>query len=154
MRTGLICGVQVAIKAYGSLTKDAAKAQHEADMYNKLTPLQGRCVPKLVARGCFSPNKTTEGGHFIACELVHGKPIQLPATGALISSASAALDAIHKCGVLHRDIKSDNIIVSASGQVFFVDFERASEGVCPELCAAEASQLHQVLGIQSLVLPV
>ena len=71
------------------------------------------------------------GKHFIAMEYVEGKTLrELLTDGALESSkvieigiaASEALKEAHKAGVVHRDIKSDNIMLTNDGKVKVMDF--------------------------------
>ena len=37
-----------------------------------------------------------------------------------------ALDSIHKAGVYHGDIRSENIVVDGAGHAFIIDFDRAT----------------------------
>ncbi|MGH8003130.1 MAG: serine/threonine-protein kinase, partial [Limisphaerales bacterium] len=68
---------------------------------------------------------------FIAMELVEGKPLskliasgKLPVPKVLDYSLQMAegLDAAHKKGVIHRDVKPDNILVTAEGRLKIMDF--------------------------------
>src|SRR5690349_17182406 len=52
-------------------------------------------------------------------------PLALPAIVDLISQLCAALGAAHAAGVLHRDVKPDNILVD-DGRVVLTDFGVAS----------------------------
>ncbi len=71
------------------------------------------------------------GTGFIAMELVEGKPLQqivpeggLP-FGQIVEFASqiaAALAKAHACGVIHRDLKPRNIMVTGDGLVKVLDF--------------------------------
>src|SRR4026209_2547246 len=72
-----------------------------------------------------------EGVHFIAMQyvagknvrqLVAGRPLELK-TAMLIGLQTAdALAAAHNRGIIHRDIKSGNVMVMPSGQVKVLDF--------------------------------
>ncbi len=78
----------------------------------------------------------TAGGHpFFAMEFVEGEPLttycdtrSLPITGRLelFRQVCAAVQFAHQNLVVHRDLKPQNILVSASGQVKLLDFGIAS----------------------------
>ena len=52
--------------------------------------------------------------------------LSLDAVAAVVSSVAQALTAAHECGVLHLDIKPDNVLVNAKGQVKVTDFGLAT----------------------------
>ena len=77
------------------------------------------------------------GRHFIVMELVEGTPLDQRINGRPLPLAQVldfgeqiadALDAAHAKGVIHRDIKPGNILVTASGRVKVVDFGLAKMG--------------------------
>ncbi|MFC1628013.1 serine/threonine protein kinase [Gemmatimonadota bacterium] len=84
------------------------------------------------------PNITTvhdlldsDGQHFICMEYVEGKTLRQMVEGSRISvkkavdiilQAAEALEAAHDQGILHRDIKSANIMVNVKGRVKVMDF--------------------------------
>ena len=76
------------------------------------------------------------GNHFITMSLVHGENLtsilsrEVPppgwAMGVLLQICSA-LEAAHEQGVVHRDLKSSNIMVDAKGKVTVMDFGLARD---------------------------
>jgi len=72
-----------------------------------------------------------EGHHFIAMQyvegrnvrqLVNGHPLELRTTLLIAIQVTDALAAAHARGIIHRDIKSGNVMVTPSGQVKVLDF--------------------------------
>jgi serine/threonine-protein kinase len=83
------------------------------------------------------------GQHCIIMEYIDGQTLAecvrpngyLPATETLrvFQSIVEAVNHIHKFGIIHRDIKSNNIKISASGQVKVLDFGIAKSPTSPSI---------------------
>src|ERR1051326_3068189 len=72
-----------------------------------------------------------EGVHFIAMqfvegknvrELVSGRPLDLPSALSIAIQVADALSVAHARGIIHRDIKAGNVMVTPAGQVKILDF--------------------------------
>src|SRR5262245_23278748 len=72
-----------------------------------------------------------EGTHFIAMEYIEGesldkkiagRPMRLPEQLDIAIQIADALDEAHGRGIIHRDIKSSNIMINARRQVKVLDF--------------------------------
>ncbi len=72
-----------------------------------------------------------EGHHFIAMQYVEGRnvrqlvgghPLELKSALLIAIQVADALAAAHARGIIHRDIKSGNVMVTPSGQVKILDF--------------------------------
>jgi serine/threonine protein kinase/tetratricopeptide (TPR) repeat protein len=72
-----------------------------------------------------------DGVHFIAMQhiegrnvrqLVGGRPLELKSALLIAIQVADALAAAHARGIIHRDIKSGNVMVAPSGQVKILDF--------------------------------
>src|SRR5918999_332713 len=74
----------------------------------------------------------SDGSYFIVMEYIDGKSLNdiIGAEGALLperaaeiaSDVAQALDRAHNSGLVHRDIKSGNIMINAAGQTKVTDF--------------------------------
>src|SRR5436853_421415 len=78
-----------------------------------------------------------EGRHFIAMELVEGASLDQRISGRGLPTAELldlaeqiadGLDAAHAKGIIHRDIKPGNILVTPNGRLKIVDFGLAKTG--------------------------
>ncbi len=101
------------------------------------------------------------GGAYLIMELVRGEPLSAilaragrlspDATLDIVSQAARALDAAHQAGIVHRDIKPGNLLVSAGGVTKITDF-----GIATAVRAAQASHLTEtgmVMGTAMYVSP-
>ena len=73
----------------------------------------------------------TDGVHYIAMQyvegrnvrqLVNGRPLELESALQIAIQVTDALAAAHTRGIIHRDIKSGNVMVTDHGQVKILDF--------------------------------
>jgi hypothetical protein len=120
------------------------------------------------ARYCASlhhPNITTvfdygedKGSAYLVMELVAGQPLsQIIAeeaplsaqrTAAILIQAATALEAAHQGGVVHRDVKPANILVTADGTAKLTDF-----GISRLVKNAPLTQTGEVLGTAQYLSP-
>ncbi len=85
--------------------------------------------PNIVSVYDVSPE---EGRSYIAMEYVDGPnlhrylrqkgKLEVREAVSIVGQACAALEAIHRAGIVHRDVKPDNIIIAKGGLVKLMDF--------------------------------
>ncbi len=75
-------------------------------------------------------------------------PLTPPATAAIGVALLGALEAAHKVGIVHRDVKPRNVMVTSSGQVKLADFGIASMRDDPSI-----TKTGMVMGTPSYMSP-
>jgi serine/threonine-protein kinase len=99
---------------------------------------------------------TEDGAPFLVMELLEGEPLSSVAkrqgalgAGEILKYADALLDvlgAAHACGIIHRDIKPDNLFLLRDGRLKVLDFgiARMREGAPRELCTRTGATLGTI----------
>lgn len=104
--------------------------------------------PNIVRVHTFERWPDLEGFPYIVMDYVAGKPLQewredarpsLSRIVAVFEKVADALQHMHQLGIIHRDLKSDNVVVRGDGEPFIVDF-----GVARPLVARELTQAATV----------
>lgn len=100
------------------------KFEHEARLSRRLK------IPGV--RRTYEAGRTPEGYIFLAMEYVdvslkevirrHGRPFTRDEVVRLLEPIAQALDAIHQQGLVHLDVKPENILVSEDGRAVLADF--------------------------------
>jgi hypothetical protein len=119
-------GREVALKVLGDAVKGEAavrRLQREARATRSLDPKHVAAV--------FDVGETAEGQLYLAMEYVRGRTVRALLKKGRVARAEAlrivrevasALGEAHHAGVVHRDVKPDNIMVGDDGRVVLVDF--------------------------------
>jgi serine/threonine-protein kinase len=89
---------------------------------------------------------TQDGQFFIAMEYVEGSTLkELVSNGRLqlayAVQISGALAKTHAAGVVNRDLKPSNVMVTADGQIKLLDFGMAKLAEIPEAASDETARL-------------
>ncbi|WP_371497913.1 protein kinase [Kitasatospora sp. NBC_00374] len=148
-------GRQVAVKVLnGGLADDP----HFAERFGREARLAAMLVhPRVVM---VFDSGVDQGSPYIVMELVQGRPLShvvadagtLPLERAVGVAAAVceALEAAHGQGLVHRDIKPGNIMITADGGVKVVDFGIARAG---SSAAGRLTQNATVLGTAAYLSP-
>jgi predicted Ser/Thr protein kinase len=96
--------------------------QKEVEIYKDLADIQGKYIPKLVCYGYYGGGMSfVIGMTIVGTSLSEQKIKKQQKTRAI-----KGLEAIHKHGILHNDIREENILINDNGDVYLIDFGMAS----------------------------
>ena len=88
-------------------------------------------------------------GHDLRTLLREEGPVDPQRAVRLIAQVSSALDVAHRAGLVHRDVKPANVLVTAEDHVYLTDF-----GLSKRVAAdSEATRTGMVLGTLDYVAP-
>ncbi|PKK58567.1 kinase-like protein [Rhizophagus irregularis] len=96
--------------------------QKEVEIYKELADIQGKYIPKLVCYGYYGGGMSFVIGLTIVGTTLSDQKV----TKRQRSRAIKGLEAIHKHGILHNDIREENILINDNGVIFLIDFGMAS----------------------------
>jgi predicted Ser/Thr protein kinase len=96
-----------------------------------------------------------EGHAYIAMQYIPGAPLESkiadPKEAArLVAEIADAIQCAHDRGVIHRDIKPDNLIRTENGQIYLADFGLARQDQSPTV---STSQSGVILGTPAFISP-
>lgn len=158
---GRVKGSNMAVAMKVSHPNQTTGQRHEERLEREFQILSRICSPFVVAATDYG--LLDDGRPVLVCEMMQGttlrdylrteKSLSLAATLDLTVQLLRALTDVHACGVAHRDIKPDNIMVTDTPQALrlkLFDFGIAKvigdtvDGISPE-DDAEVAELFQVL---------
>jgi eukaryotic-like serine/threonine-protein kinase len=87
-------------------------------------------------------------GRSLAARLAAGGPLGVPELLGLATGAGAGLDALHRRGIVHRDVKPANLLLAADGTVVVGDF-----GLAKNRAWTVLTRPGQVLGTLDYLAP-
>ena len=151
-------GRSVVVKAPTTFDSSAASVRTRRKFKAEIEALAKIQHPGVVS--VLDSGATTSGRPYFVMEYVSGEPLSdwmrararlsIPSVAELIGQCGAALAAVHVHNICHRDLKPQNILVSATGvrpHIKLIDFGIASFG------DRASSQTAQVAGTLSYMAP-
>src|SRR5205814_8105970 len=96
--------------------------QKEVEIYKDLADIQGKYIPKLVCYGYYGGGMSFVIGMTIVGTSLSEQKIKKQQKIRLLKG----LEAIHSHGILHNDIREENILINDNGDVYLIDFGMAS----------------------------
>jgi eukaryotic-like serine/threonine-protein kinase len=110
------------------------------------------------AAGPADDQRSATATAYLVMELVEGEALSatlaregrmsVDATLDIIAQAASALAAAHEAGIVHRDVKPGNLLITPEGQVKITDF-----GIARAALAAQLTQSGMVMGTAQYVSP-
>jgi serine/threonine protein kinase len=94
----------------------------EVKIYKDLADIQGKYIPKLICYGYYGGGMSFVIGMTIVGTLLSEQKIKKRQK----TRAIKGLEAIHNHGILHNDIREENILINDNGDVYLIDFRMAS----------------------------
>lgn len=105
---------------YGEIADELAA---EGETTASLAGIRG--IPRLIGNGLY------QNRHCIILEFIDGtvlydamisaRPIRLPTAAAIIGQLCEILHMVHARGLVHRDVKPENVILEPDGRVWLID---------------------------------
>jgi serine/threonine protein kinase len=111
---------------------------NEVSVYEQLADLQGNGIPRLFCHGSVEEVLYCVG--VSVCGTV-ANGFTLKQRQKLLET----LESIHQAGILHNDIKKDNIVVDESGNPYIIDFGFSTRNCSPVAQMEEKSLLLKVV---------
>jgi eukaryotic-like serine/threonine-protein kinase len=87
-------------------------------------------------------------GQALSAILARGERMTAEATLDIVAQAAQALAAAHQAGIVHRDVKPGNLLITPDGQIKITDF-----GIARAALAAHLTQSGMVIGTAQYVSP-
>ncbi len=108
--------------------------------------------PAVVAVG--ELGRLDDGRPYFSMEVIDGRPLSRVLSGSgglsyertrrLARAIAVALDACHEAGVVHRDLKPDNVLVLEDDRIKLIDFGMAGDADAPAVPAGHQARLTRV----------
>jgi serine/threonine protein kinase/Tfp pilus assembly protein PilF len=117
-------GRRVAIKFLSRTTKE-----YRARFLREARAVSGLTHPNIAT--VFDYGETAEGQPYIVMELIEGQTLSdklregslpLPEAVKIVSQIAEALGEAHRKGIVHRDVKPSNVVITERGQAKVLDF--------------------------------
>jgi serine/threonine-protein kinase len=156
-----VLGSQVALKIIRSdLLSDVSDSEQAHQRFKQELLLARRVTHPNVVR--IHDLGESQGTMFLTMELIEGVDLRTLLQSGRLSFArvislgtqlAAGLHAAHQAGVVHRDLKPQNIVVSAGDKVFITDFGLAKLLESGDSAVTAMTRTGQLLGTPRYMAP-
>ena len=144
-RDGRAYALKIAHTRLGDLRDEDRESTIER-LDREIAALKSLRHPNIVRVHSFDRWPEMESGYpYLVMDLVDGTPLQewiavaAPSVARIVAAFEKVADALahmHELGIIHRDLKSQNILVTAGGEPFIVDFGIARPRVAYDVTRA------------------
>ena len=110
---------------------------NEVSVYEQLSGLQGNGIPRFICHGVFEEVLYCVGVS-ICGTVANGFTEQQK------QKLLETLKSIHEAGILHNDIRKENILIDESGNPYIIDFDFSTRNCCP---VAQIEEMNMLLSL-------
>ena len=143
----------VALKLMSAVSR---KIRSSASDWSERRASRGACANRLSCRSTITASST--GSCYVDMHFIEGTdldtvlrrygPLAAPRAVAIVRQIASALDAAHRAGVLHRDVKPANVLLTGDDFAYLVDF-----GIASAVTEEKLTQLGDIIGTWAYMAP-